>query len=594
METTKLVLNTVPELYSYLELLYQTKFDTYTFFSRFSSDNDDVLRKIGYNRFLLNEHFETSWSPASLDKPTIDELVSYSYNRLSETNNPHLLVRYNTALLVMHQDNRFALKAIDAYWQVADTYLKESLNNYEFGYEFLQAMKDLLNLCVKYKKDEITNITAYLYSILSQNYSIHLKVGILNIFLNDKVFKLDAIKGLPQFCLSLSDAIEPIQNKERVSEIGLKLSQRLNNQEMIVKFAELLGDLALNDIQEYDDSNIAISHMNEVIYEKAISYYKIAKNGKKQSETIIKLEQNRTHHQYIKFPIYVKSDNQSDYIDAINRLVEITIDKPLSEILFSLCKHNHSSLLIDYNHLATSAYNNREDTNITSCFEAVRVDKWGNKHPTTHEAVRIHDSFHIMYQRSTLLYIPLLLCNCMNFKKMTTSQFRAVIKKTGLFVPISVKRSGGTVEIPLYDIVGKGLEDFVKQNNISFKNRSKADWRFCIDFLTPKFEFIVRCIASTLNVPVVKTLRDGTVQFITLEKILSDSKLKIVFNDDDIFLFNHTFTKDGLNVRNDVAHGLMLPQDYTKEVALLVFLCILRLSKIADYIVSLKENSVEK
>ncbi len=178
----------------------------------------------------------------------------------------------------------------------------------------------------------------------------------------------------------------------------------------------------------------------------------------------------------------------------------------------------------------------------------------------------------------------------MNVKKINNRQLRTALKKAGFFIPISVRRSGGYVDIPLYDIVGKGLEDYVKQNNKFFIDKSKADWRFCIDFLTPKFEFVIRCIASILEIPVVKTNKEGEVQFVTLEKILAEPKLNVVFNEDDIFLFNHTFTKDGLNIRNEVAHGLLLPQDYTSEIALLVFLSVLRLSKITDYILSQKKS----
>lgn len=137
--------------------------------------------------------------------------------------------------------------------------------------------------------------------------------------------------------------------------------------------------------------------------------------------------------------------------------------------------------------------------------------------------------------------------------------------------------------IPLYDIVGKGLEDFIRQTNESFNKNPKVDWRFCVDFLTPKFELIIRSIASVLSIPVVKSLRNGETQFITLENILANPKLKVIFNDDDILLFKQTFTKDGLNIRNEVAHGLLLPQDYNSRIALHVFLSVLRLCKIADF-----------
>ena len=106
-----------------------------------------------------------------------------------------------------------------------------------------------------------------------------------------------------------------------------------------------------------------------------------------------------------------------------------------------------------------------------------------------------------------------------------------------------------------------------------------------MDFLTPRFELIIRSIASVLSVPVVKQLRNGETQFITLENILANPKLKVIFNEDDILLFKQTFTKDGLNIRNEVAHGLLLPQDYNSLIALYVFLSVLRLCKIADFMV---------
>ena len=64
-----------------------------------------------------------------------------------------------------------------------------------------------------------------------------------------------------------------------------------------------------------------------------------------------------------------------------------------------------------------------------------------------------------------------------------------------------------------------------------------------------------------------------------LEQLLNQKVLARVFDQEDLLLFKQTFTNEGFNIRNDVAHGLLMPEEYTPYRALLVFLSILRLAK---------------
>lgn len=68
--------------------------------------------------------------------------------------------------------------------------------------------------------------------------------------------------------------------------------------------------------------------------------------------------------------------------------------------------------------------------------------------------------------------------------------------------------------------------------------------------------------------------------------------LAIVLRLNDLLLFKQTFTNEGYNIRNDVAHGLLMPEEYTPYRALLVFMSILRLAKAARKIFI--ERSVKK
>lgn len=51
-----------------------------------------------------------------------------------------------------------------------------------------------------------------------------------------------------------------------------------------------------------------------------------------------------------------------------------------------------------------------------------------------------------------------------------------------------------------------------------------------------------------------------------------------VFRIEDIEFFEYVFTAKGRNIRNNVAHAFYIPQDYGMIEAMLVFLCILRLT----------------
>lgn len=193
--------HTVESIRAYLESQYQTKNFSYNLLQDISSDDELVLKEMGYNRFLLNENFDKVWETASLDEPTKNDVIAYCTQRLIETQNQHLLARYNHALLVMTKNNLYANGAIEAYFKVVDLYLEESKKDTKLAFEFLDTVKCLLQLCISYNKAKIDGLVAYLQKILDQNYSKKLETGVLGIFACERVFKAKDIQSLPDKCL---------------------------------------------------------------------------------------------------------------------------------------------------------------------------------------------------------------------------------------------------------------------------------------------------------------------------------------------------------------------------------------------------------
>ena len=135
-----------------------------------------------------------------------------------------------------------------------------------------------------------------------------------------------------------------------------------------------------------------------------------------------------------------------------------------------------------------------------------------------------------------------------------------------------------------FSFVDIGIKEFFRQFS-KIINEKYADWRFTIDFLAPKFEAILRDIIQNAGGEVTRVKDNGDTELKPLEDLFSSPVFKKIFNEDDIFLFKHTFTKAGLNIRNDVAHGLCKPFDYSLSKAILVLLCVLRLNKVLSFII---------
>ena len=134
-------------------------------------------------------------------------------------------------------------------------------------------------------------------------------------------------------------------------------------------------------------------------------------------------------------------------------------------------------------------------------------------------------------------------------------------------------------------MVDMGVETYFMQFQRLLKGKS-TDWRVCIDVLSVKFEGILRDMLS-LNGAVITKFKDGNTSLITLEQMirLESESIKDAFynsfDDDDLNLFQYVFSSIAQcrNIRNNVAHCYYLPQMYTIEIAVLLFICILRLAK---------------
>lgn len=142
-------------------------------------------------------------------------------------------------------------------------------------------------------------------------------------------------------------------------------------------------------------------------------------------------------------------------------------------------------------------------------------------------------------------------------------------------------RQGG--EISQYNwisILAPGLHEFFFQLETSEKlGRPFLNLVQPLDSLTLKAEGLIRDIVLLSGGTTTTSSKNGDMAEKTLEHLLGEECLKNGFSEDDIYFFRYVLTKEGLNLRNDIAHGFLQFKDYTLNKMLLILLVIIRLSK---------------
>ncbi len=128
------------------------------------------------------------------------------------------------------------------------------------------------------------------------------------------------------------------------------------------------------------------------------------------------------------------------------------------------------------------------------------------------------------------------------------------------------------------------FETYFNEINLAYSDAKKRYPHLIeiTDSLVLKFEAFLRLILEKHKQPTLtsKTKETHVVREKDINALLYDNYLAKVFTFEDILFFRYLFVaKEGLNLRNDIAHSLLLPEQYTVELFNLVFFAFLRLSK---------------
>ncbi len=247
----------------------------------------------------------------------------------------------------------------------------------------------------------------------------------------------------------------------------------------------------------------------------------------------------------------------------------------------------------DIKHLSEKS---SKETVLLSMLPTSIVDKFGNTVDTFSSEIEKKEfnfwhTYAFSFQTGTRTMLHFFM-EAYKAKKLSYNSVLSYLEGTWYNETIERKYHGRIVEVKPIDTLKPGLERFFEElGKFSEDNSYRCDFVTVIDSLTLKVEGLLRYFCEKIGIATFKTRQKGS-QKLVMEKLLDDlladiahqpslrPEQKTYFDEEDRILIKYVLAeKVGLNLRNEVAHGLMDIFEYTFERIVILFCIIIKLSK---------------
>lgn len=499
----------------------------------------------------------------------------YLAARIGATKNELLKAKYFHLLYCLTKNNKDINQAIEEYKSALNT----CLNNHQDQNRHIK-FKEILDVVIQLTKNskyKIEELKDQIHNYLKEpKIYDRMKTWIILSISESNLFKIKELDYVPQLCIDLSKNETEHRFVEINLEVGLEIAIKLQDIENHKIINELLGDNEYKQIKSYDGrpESMVVPHYNSNTYIKIIQYYKNAKNAEKRDKAIVEYNSNKKLCKFLKITSSVKNTNAAELQRVMEELFFAIISSSTSQILAELISGKNlffipHQLLVKYK---------VEKEEIPILFKSVLHDINNNSKEIDKEEHLAFTTYSVCLSRTISFSTDIIMASLLK-NKLTYNKVEKILSGGSFFgEELIITRDGEDSAYTWFSMIDIGLRDFFKQCNLLLKNQN-PDWRFSIDFLSLKFEGILRDIVGLVDGVITKVDNKGNTSDMLLDDLLRSDAIGKVFNKDDINLFQYIFTSKGYNIRNNVAHSFYKPHDYTLSKAVLVFLCILRLAK---------------
>ncbi len=499
--------------------------------------------------------------------------INYYEERLNETNSLNLKATYAHLLWQIKKHQQFAKIAIDSYLLL----FNKETNYNKIENHIIEAI--YIAQKINYKIDKCKQ--GFLDLLFDDKYPIEEKEGFFIMLIHPildlkKIFDKNDLEKIEDLCFDISKKL--FEEKKYHPSIyrckdGLKISVRTGANKhnwnlLIAQNYEEMGKVR-NDLYK------------STCFEKSAYFYGIVKNKEKQNE-LKKLYKEAT---------------KNIKLSSIQREFKIDFDK-INEFSDEVSKQDIPELIMRLTHQFVVPYEELE--------KIIKFDKYGADLEKIGIAITIDNRGHTAQihcsdeekHRRRLLHI----LNISNQETMNVI-FQSLIKsivKGKLSIEIIMAYFSSTAWFGK-NMDRKVLSEEFSTNwlNLIYPSISQffyqfemlinypiyePNWVLFIDSLTLKFEGLVRDYCELLGIVTHKTVRHKNGD-ITKEKDINDFLIEPKFVEkvgktDAIFLQYLFIEKAGLNLRNKIAHSLIVHQNsYNIFYAQLLFIALLKVAR---------------
>jgi hypothetical protein len=521
---------------------------------------------------------------------------NYLDKRISDTKNAHLLMRYGLHLFYLTDNRGILHKALDDGLVVLKNLINDGSDNaasiFCDWFEKLYLLSKRTNQNGSYVKvlaeavhsDRVDVQASTLSMIYFSDYSYESKVKTKSKVKTDipiatslhlgKLFRYADLAGI---AMTLVES-KKLKCEDQMLTVAAYYAEKCQDKTIIIKSNEALGDYWLSELKPDDPNNLAVAHLNDCSLRNAMEYFKKAHNNEKLRQVTKLYEENKPKLRFIPFQYNISGEKFQKRVDVINKCATYIVKKGTNAIIGTLFGYGLPLFGLDAEKIEKKAKEDMQRFHFETMMGASTIDSFGNIKMSTHEQIEIFSMIDNAYRNFTYYIFSLVIMNGLKHGTLSYDILSDYLLKLGFDMRIEKQVGDNHVGSTYLERVDVGLKDFLKQSEAMMNNET-TDWRFCISFLSTQFEGLLRDIVQRLGGPVTKIKHGTDTELILLEGLLDSECLQQVFDANDLLLFRETFTNTGYNIRNNVAHGMYLPDEFTSTKALLVFVSALRLAK---------------
>jgi len=519
-----------------------------------------------------------------------DSTYEYVTQRLTATAHPILKARYAHILWFSpKRHGKYAQIAVDAYLELVKLYEQKDKNepNEHFGLSVLDTIKNAFFLSCTINDETRLNSTKSEIKRLIFNFnsesssSFALRHNLINLMLNQtNTFSNDDFVGIGELCFKFTQSVDTAHKAISMLELGEKIDTKLRTkgQNWTKLIAERYEQL-MNSRKE-TDSLVAITFCQD-----ALKYYKQLKDTKKIEELEKIYNELKGKVQFKEFKAEI---NLEEYVKSCEKKAEKIVQYS-SEEIFGLLAID-KNLLPKYNEMKSFAEKLLKEHPLQGIFPIQISDERGHivEHCSSNEEIvffKTLQQYKMYLEAQYLPQINAILFKGLKEKKITFAHLLNFFKNHSWFgKQLTRKIQNKDIPYVWLNLLAPSLLEYFNQMEYFMSAGIYPNLVLCIDSLILKIEGLLRDLCNHSGISTFFQTTDKKNRIISREKdlnsLLHEEKLKELFGEDDLLFFRYVLVeKGGYNLRHNIAHSLMMFQEYQIKFIQLLILMLLRIGK---------------